>query len=57
MKGIVIDKISKVSLAVRPSFSLLSSDGSENILTSTSIEMNKLYSCDNSQEKLSTYEN
>lgn len=56
MKGIAINKNSKVSLVVRPSFSLLSCDGGENISTSSFIEMNKLYSCDNSQEKLSTYE-
>lgn len=45
---LVINRISKISLFVMSSFSLLSCDGSENISTSTSIEMNKLYSCDNS---------
>ncbi len=48
MKEIAINKNSKVSLVVMSFFPLLSCDGSENISTSTSIEMNKLYSCDNS---------
>lgn len=54
---LVINTISKISLFVMSFFSLLSCDGSENISTSTYIEMNKLYFYDNSQENLFTYEN